>query len=68
MMNIYSYLERRPPEKCRCNGINAVRVIGIEDKIGAYTLRKTFGYHAYKSVASMEVIKNCLITQRLRRR
>jgi site-specific recombinase XerD len=27
----------------------AARSVGIQDKIGTHTLRKTFGYHAYKS-------------------
>lgn len=28
---------------------NAARSIGIKEKIGTHTLRKTFGYHAYQS-------------------
>lgn len=36
---------------------NAARAIGIKEKIGAHTLRKTFGYHAYKSGVPVEVIQ-----------
>lgn len=36
---------------------NAAREIGITDKIGTHTLRKTFGYHAYKSGVAIEVIQ-----------
>lgn len=36
---------------------NAARSIGITEKIGTHTLRKTFGYHAYKSGVSIEVIQ-----------
>lgn len=36
---------------------NAAREIGITEKIGTHTLRKTFGYHAYKSGVSIEVIQ-----------
>lgn len=36
---------------------NAARSIGITERIGTHTLRKTFGYHAYKSGVSIEVIQ-----------
>ncbi len=36
---------------------NAARVVGITEKIGTHTLRKTFGYHAYKSGVAIEVIQ-----------
>lgn len=36
---------------------NAARDIGITEKIGTHTLRKTFGYHAYRSGASIEIIQ-----------
>jgi len=35
----------------------AARTIGIMDEIGTHTLRKTFGYHAYKSGADIAVIQ-----------
>lgn len=38
--------------------INKVaREIGITEKIGTHTLRKTFGYHAYKSGVAIEVMQ-----------
>ncbi len=36
---------------------NAARSVGITERIGTHTLRKTFGYHAYKSGVSIEVIQ-----------
>lgn len=36
---------------------NATREIGITEKIGTHTLRKAFGYHAYKSGVAIEVIQ-----------
>ncbi|WP_072169790.1 tyrosine-type recombinase/integrase [Propionispora sp. 2/2-37] len=36
---------------------NAARSIGITEKIGTHTLRKTFGYHAYQSGVSIGVIQ-----------
>ncbi len=36
---------------------SAARSIGITEKIGTHTLRKTFGYHAYKSGVPVEVIQ-----------
>lgn len=36
---------------------NAAKEIGITEKIGTHTLRKTFGYHAYKAGAAIEVIQ-----------
>ena len=35
----------------------AAKAINIGEKIGTHTLRKTFGYHAYKSGVSIEVIQ-----------
>lgn len=41
--------------------INSVaRGAGIEDKIGTHTLRKTFGYHAYKMGMDLSVIQKLL--------
>lgn len=36
---------------------SAAREVGIQDKIGTHTLRKTFGYHAYKSGVDIAVIQ-----------
>lgn len=36
---------------------NAARSIGIKERIGTHTLRKTFGYHAYQAGVSIEVIQ-----------
>ena len=36
---------------------SAAMEIGITDRIGTHTLRKTFGYHAYKSGVGIEVIQ-----------
>lgn len=36
---------------------DAARAVGIKDKIGTHTLRKTFGYHAYKSGVPVEKIQ-----------
>lgn len=36
---------------------DAARSVGIQDKIGTHTLRKTFGYHAYKSGVDIAVIQ-----------
>ena len=35
----------------------AAREIGLKEKIGTHTLRKTFGYHAYKSGIAIEVLQ-----------
>lgn len=35
----------------------AARQIGIKERIGTHTLRKTFGYHAYQQGMSLEVIQ-----------
>ncbi len=41
--------------------INSVaRVAGIDDQIGTHTLRKTFGYHAYKMGMDLSVIQKLL--------
>lgn len=39
---------------------NAAKEVGIKDAIGTHTLRKTFGYHAYKSGVGIEVIQKLL--------
>ncbi|CVK21653.1 site-specific integrase [Sporomusa sphaeroides] len=36
---------------------NAARAVGIREKIGTHTLRKTFGYHAFKKGITIEVIQ-----------
>lgn len=41
--------------------INSVaRGVGIDEKIGTHTLRKTFGYHAYKMGMDLSVIQKLL--------
>lgn len=39
---------------------NAARNVGIKDKIGTHTLRKTFGYHAYKAGYDLSQIQKLL--------
>lgn len=39
---------------------DAARAVGIKDAIGTHTLRKTFGYHAYKAGVGVEVIQKLL--------
>lgn len=39
---------------------NAARAIGIKDRIGTHTLRKTFGYHAFKSGVDITRIQKLL--------
>ena len=39
---------------------DAARAVGITDKIGTHTLRKTFGYHAYKQGADITRIQYLL--------
>ena len=36
----------------------AARAVGINEKIGTHTLRKTFGYHAYQSGVDLSVLQN----------
>ena len=36
---------------------DAARAVGIKEKIGTHTLRKTFGYHAYQSGVSLAVLQ-----------
>jgi site-specific recombinase XerD len=36
---------------------NAARAVGIQDRIGTHTLRKTFGYHAYKSGSDIVLLQ-----------
>ena len=38
----------------------AARNVGIKDKIGTHTLRKTFGYHAYKAGYDLSQIQKLL--------
>ena len=38
----------------------AARTVGIKEKIGTHTLRKTFGYHAYKSGYDLSQIQKLL--------
>jgi len=38
----------------------AAESVGIRDNIGTHTLRKTFGYHAYKRGVSLELIMDLL--------
>jgi integrase len=38
----------------------AARAVGITDKIGTHTLRKTFGYHAYKAGNDLTLIQALL--------
>lgn len=35
----------------------AARAVGIKDKIGTHTLRKTFGYHAYQSGVDLSILQ-----------
>lgn len=35
----------------------AARAVGIKDKIGTHTLRKTFGYHAYQSGFDLSILQ-----------
>ncbi len=39
---------------------DAAREVGIKSKVGTHTLRKTFGYHAYKQGVSLEIIQKLL--------
>jgi len=36
---------------------NAARRVGIEDPIGTHTMRKTFGFHAYRNGYSVELLQ-----------
>ncbi len=38
----------------------AARLVGIKEKIGTHTLRKTFGYHAYKMGLDLSVIQKLM--------
>lgn len=38
----------------------AAQAVGIKEAIGTHTLRKTFGYHAYKAGVSLEIIQKLL--------
>lgn len=39
---------------------DVAKVVGIEDKIGTHTLRKTFAYHAYQSGYDLSMIQKLL--------
>ena len=39
---------------------DVARAVGIKEKIGTHTLRKTFGYHAYKMGMDLSVIQKLL--------
>lgn len=39
---------------------DAARAVGIKDKIGTHTLRKTFAYHAYQSGHDLSMIQKLL--------
>lgn len=39
---------------------NVAKEIGINERIGTHTLRKTFGYHAYKAGTSIEYLQKLL--------
>ena len=39
---------------------DAAHAVGVKGKIGTHTLRKTFGYHAYKQGVSLEIIQKLL--------
>ncbi len=34
------------------------KIVGLQDRIGTHTLRKTFGYHAYKSGADIAILQS----------
>lgn len=36
----------------------AAKEVGIQEKIGTHTLRKTFGYHAYRKGVAISILKN----------
>ncbi len=38
----------------------AAEMVGIEEKIGTHSMRKTFGYHAYQDGRSIELIQKIL--------
>jgi site-specific recombinase XerD len=37
---------------------HAAKEVGIQEKIGTHTLRKTFGYHAYRKGVAISILKN----------
>ncbi len=39
---------------------NAARAVGLTEPVGTHTLRKTFGYHAYKVGTDLAIIQQML--------
>ena len=37
--------------------ISQARAVGIQDRIGTHTLRKTFGYHAYQTGIDISILQ-----------
>ena len=64
-LNPFDYLfqsregENRPITRQQAHRIivDAARTVGIQDRVGTHTLRKTFGYHALKSGVSLPLLQ-----------
>lgn len=54
--------DRRPITRQQAYRIinHSAREVGITEKIGTHTLRKTFGYHAYQRGIAISIIKSVL--------